>query len=839
MKIRCLISNTCAAVIVAFSLFGCSDYDNGFTERSIAYDKRFTDLFGQIDPNQDWNLVRQLANKGEGRSTRATVYEPSEGFKITKLDEYAEFPIADVMAYRNEMRENAEDRERAYADTNLDKVTQDFKVTARSFILYPFYWVTGSIDIIGIYYDVPQNDNDPEVIHLKTTNGEDRYIKRVPICQGSYSEELYSHYTFWNPISWDMSVIKELNPMYIEKLIDAQKENASQLKQSYEIGDDGKIYITVSNDSKIDLNNIEGEYLNNLCEDLITVAPEQFAKTGTKTHFTSETSDPIDPNQYVYKKNELEKPLSGERNVFAATHNTTDDPENPYPKADALKSYGIEVTVPEEITEYGFYIINKGDRGNVEEKNDNTSADTNIKYSEATLNKKIKFSDREEEQEVSYVTTFDGEDGEGNSCRYLCFEDWFEYDAKNFDLNDVVFRVVGIEPDEVIDYDKVVDTRSGLLVCEDLGDFDFDFNDVVLKLEHKQVTENFEHASGEVEELKTNTLTVTAMAAGGALPSYIYYKDKNGTAQKLSVDGTNEIHELLGGKYPDIINAGKNFGKEGKKKVLHIGTDMADWNDKEYPESYIHQVFAEGSVFIRVEDSENGRIIEPIHNPKEGYDKHQSPQMMLLPIDFQWPQEQKTIDIVYPGFKTWVGQVDETDWYTEYDETLVTKRGAGTKPSTDPTDPTDPTEPTDPDEPDTRPAGIPETANIVTVANNENHPWINGQEFSEANEMSDITIYIVAKAGKSLPSDIWLNIPTPTDQYASPTVDDTSSSGGNIYPSNNAENGIYSVKFINDDKDLITYLKLNGLYMQRFVIDDCDVWVNISKSNSASKRNRK
>ena len=692
MRIKNYFSCVCAALIAALSLAGCTDYDNGYTEKAIAYDKHFTDLFGQIDPNQDWNLVRQLANKGEGHSTKATVYDPSGGFTITKLDEYAYFPIADVMAYRNEMRES-EVWERDYKDTNLDKVTQDFKVTASSFILYPFYWVTSSEDIIGIYYDV--DAKDPDAIHLKTTNNEDRYIKRVPICQGSYSEELYAIYEFYgflgNPNIWGDFAIK-----YIDELI-AAPSNGKELYCTYTKENDGKYYATVG-ENKTEITPDMGQLKEEICNDLITIAPDKFAYTGDENIevdkiYYSDRNTTCSKGCYIYKldySDANEYLLAKENNVFEATH----DKETLEPKAVGLKSYGIEVTIPAEITEYGFYIQNGGLDEN---SNDNTNGNTNIKYSEAILNKKIDFKDIEGEQEVSYVTTFDGEDGEGNSCRYLCFEDWFS-GSTNFDLNDVVFRVVGIEPDEVIDYDKVVDTRSGLLVCEDLGDFDFDFNDVVLKLEHKQVTENFEHASGEVEELKTNTLTVTAMAAGGALPSYIYYMDKNGKEQPLSVDGTNEIHKLLNGVAPDIINAGENFGKEGKKKVLHIGTDMADWDDTKYPESYIHQVFAEGYVFIRVEDSENGRIIEPIHNSTEGYENHSSPQMMLLPINFQWPQEHMTIDEVYPGFENWVGDVNQTDWYTEYDETLITKRGTGTKPSTpDPTDP-DPTEPGEPSE---------------------------------------------------------------------------------------------------------------------------------------------
>ena len=44
----------------------CTDYDNGFDEAAIRYNQNFIDRFGPIDPNQDWNLVRQLAEKNGG-----------------------------------------------------------------------------------------------------------------------------------------------------------------------------------------------------------------------------------------------------------------------------------------------------------------------------------------------------------------------------------------------------------------------------------------------------------------------------------------------------------------------------------------------------------------------------------------------------------------------------------------------------------------------------------------------------------------------------------------------------------------------------------------------------
>lgn len=41
----------------AFSLAACTDYDNGYEENMLAYQKNFEDLFGKIDPNATWNAT--------------------------------------------------------------------------------------------------------------------------------------------------------------------------------------------------------------------------------------------------------------------------------------------------------------------------------------------------------------------------------------------------------------------------------------------------------------------------------------------------------------------------------------------------------------------------------------------------------------------------------------------------------------------------------------------------------------------------------------------------------------------------------------------------------------
>lgn len=116
------------------------------------------------------------------------------------------------------------------------------------------------------------------------------------------------------------------------------------------------------------------------------------------------------------------------------------------------------------------------------------------------------------------TTLYDNERNENVDVTFLCFEDWAQNGP---DFNDLVFAFMGAEP-------LIVDANAEkwILSCEDLGaSFDLDYNDVVLEVEH---------ISGR------EYATVTPLAAGGTLASYIYFNGTNGT-QSLG-----EIHSYFG-----------------------------------------------------------------------------------------------------------------------------------------------------------------------------------------------------------------------------------------------------------------------------------------------------
>lgn len=134
---------------------------------------------------------------------------------------------------------------------------------------------------------------------------------------------------------------------------------------------------------------------------------------------------------------------------------------------------------------------------------------------------------------ATFRKTITTADEKGNSeihrnVQFLCFEDW---NIQGPDYNDLVFTFKGVSPTIVEE-----SGMSWVLSCEDLGgSFDLDYNDVVVEVNY---------ISGR------DKATVTPLAAGGTLASYLYYND--GTEDQY----IGEIHQLFD---PNITATSGNY----------------------------------------------------------------------------------------------------------------------------------------------------------------------------------------------------------------------------------------------------------------------------------------
>ena len=350
---------------------------------------------------------------------------------------------------------------------------------------------------------------------------------------------------------------------------------------------------------------------------------------------------------------------------------------SPY-NAQYLISHPVKVEVPEEIPYYGFYL------------QQNTK-----QYSEAKLNTHItNFGDKQ----PCYVATFNIQrdiDADYHDDRdYLCFEDWFR--NGDFDLNDLVFRVEGFDEQAVIDQTTV--NENAILVCEDLKEFDFDFNDIAIELNYAEEIDRqyaFDHQKGQYYITKVDTiqsLKVTALAAGGAFESTVTINNQE----------WGEIHALLNEspvptdpKKHKIINASGTYTDLHGESMLFTKAQLPEKNvgvgEGQYP-TYLSQLFdSEG--FFKIVSKEDGEAVKIISNDSfKGKGQGTAPQMMLLPDYFEWPQEQKYIVEAYTGFSEWVQDVTKTSWILDSQvEELITDRGDLT-PSISPEAPSEVTE---------------------------------------------------------------------------------------------------------------------------------------------------
>ena len=82
MKIKRLLSFFVPAAMMSLAVAGCSDYDNGYSEQAIKFAQDFRKTFGDIDPEQDWNLAER------GTVTVSTMKESEVKIYALTGDEY-------------------------------------------------------------------------------------------------------------------------------------------------------------------------------------------------------------------------------------------------------------------------------------------------------------------------------------------------------------------------------------------------------------------------------------------------------------------------------------------------------------------------------------------------------------------------------------------------------------------------------------------------------------------------------------------------------------------------------------------------------------------------------
>lgn len=672
MKIKSLLSFFVPAAMMSLAVAGCSDYDNGYSEQAIKFAQDFRKTFGDIDPEQDWNLAERgtvtvstmkesevkiyaltgdeytIVGDYEGvKGTRMLGFDMVEGTKEIVVTDGAtaqktvpggvvtfggtRFTVHEgtregvtVSRFTNETEINGKtypaqktpteneiktvlEKVPEYAP-NLNNVTCNFQyVSTGSFVLYPYYWNTSSINTLGVYY-TDANKQYHEV-DIYTLNGEESgYVEDYNVYDTNNDVV-----TSWEPTGTatdkDGHLYRRPNDWYIDGVDDS---NFYTLKKNGWTGDDpvlqkpfieywvaaggtgigtktiiknvyrtftaGKKYLV---EVKARLIN-QGGSVTNDNKGTIT-----FSANDNKVILTDDASSTIKNGVLYSDMDGLEKiwvvctadsegkiTLKFELNnvqcnCFAFNgmkiydvSEMTKTGDNFYTSPERGK--GIRVDIPEGTT-FGMYLkkTETGGNGNTHSytfysesyKNDPNKVGSGVTVTVNADGEKTKT--QQPGTNPCYASTFKMPvTQDGDDKMFLGFEDWPNiYGGSDFDLNDVVFAFDGCQPIIVNE-----EPDKWLLACEDLGgSFDIDYNDVVFSVEH---------ISGKPKA------KLTPLAAGGTLASYIYFQDPLGDRDKCF----GEIHQLFGatnvnsGEF-SIINAKSRYEKTAAPIEFEVAED--------------------------------------------------------------------------------------------------------------------------------------------------------------------------------------------------------------------------------------------------------------------------
>ena len=260
LKSAMLVALTAAGFTACSSEFDPGVYTPGDKQRE-EFAKGFEDVFGKVNPNQDWNLAEQatvgvsglqgnsvqvyakvggkyilvgdyakVPNSDElkvdvpkgvndlllisgnqtqkvkvggsvsfASQTRAGSYgDKGNGIVISATDQKIEMTKADAQKFTTILPES-ESSGQSYSNTNLSKVTQDFKfVSNGEFVIFPTYWNTGNTDELGLYYldDYAQMVRVP--IYTIKSGSELQYVDENDVYKDCYTQNAAQPLDEWN-----------------------------------------------------------------------------------------------------------------------------------------------------------------------------------------------------------------------------------------------------------------------------------------------------------------------------------------------------------------------------------------------------------------------------------------------------------------------------------------------------------------------------------------------------------------------------------------------------------------------------------------------------------------
>lgn len=628
------------------ALVGCQDEDFGFNAKDIRYETEFRKAFGKIDPEQDWNLsTRATANVNLGEDATVKIY--SESPLVTSAKLMANYEVKDSRTFEFDLPQGTKD---VYVQA----------VSKRGAIVSGYYNVEdGMVNVNARQAGAATRATDP--CHTTIAAGD--------------PTTLHVYYGTGNT--------KEISMYNLENV---HAERATPWK----VGDFRKVLDTYTNANGTSQNGVFKEGENNWLK---------WVKTGTLTgdvEFTMKSTGPVSVtfnycktstanNCLAYFYYTGDRPSIEEVTLYNLIPNATDGGEESatgenriefkngtwqnwgpntfdlFTLADATEVKGttydlvyFDGATPSfdfpEGTKIGFAVVqanNKTGEGPIH-------GSDKCWFSVESMNPTA--------GSWGFGTTYDTYMPTAASFKmgdvtFLGFEDWPDdtHDGGGSDLNDLLFFAVGDFEEDIpdVDPDPVKYTQDWMLIYEDLGNsFDWDYNDVVLKVEH---------VSGET------TAKITALAAGGTLSSHVFYNEED----------LGEIHTWFDQKPAasgsNTVTNAESRGNKGATKTIDV--------DENFSMTTLGQVADMGGIILKVKKAgETDFSEESTTIAYDLDDKGTAPEVICLPAswtytdesgnyirrEFRWPAEIHNIDKAYPHFKDWAANKSlYPGWYAE------------------------------------------------------------------------------------------------------------------------------------------------------------------------------
>lgn len=542
---RFKVSHACLfAGVLALTqgLSSCSDYDNGYTEKGIAYKEQFVDMFGTPDPNHTWNMASQVC-------VQATIN--LEGTYTVKV--YTANPrYADANAYLLGQFEGVE-----------GGGTRSFMCDIPANVTVPY---VGLID----------KDGNRLISPAELTDG----VAKVEFGVAETRTVFASSNNGITVSATKQKVFTKDEVLHPTETLPEFGNNTGKVSQNFEYVSSGSftfypIYSITSNKGSTKNGERIGIYTYDANGNVI--------KDGDEPRITwIWQSDPywLDARQtgtstwdQLYAFN-----LHGTDHVEGAKYWYDDGAKTFINTYDAIRTQGITVSIPVG-TRFG--IVIDTEQGNYYSNSDyNKDEGAPIAVNSTTP----------DGVNDTYAATF-----YSDGMLYLAFEDWnYGLSGHDNDFNDVVFAFDNeFSLPSVIDKDVADIPMTYIVACEDLGGtFDWDFNDVVFAIEH-------------VSGLTTARLKLLAAGGTlpvqieykkteNSQPVVIEFKDANGNLKA-------DLHEAFGVDLRTPVNVNAGYSADPLySEYFNVG-DINSFSVSTHADRFqIHVTYEDGSEAMQI-----------------------------------------------------------------------------------------------------------------------------------------------------------------------------------------------------------------------------------------------